>query len=259
MSSFQNFDTNTFDAFKNFADLTIPVKRHLTQVYGTLATLCIVAAIGTYAHISGLFFFGGGTFSFLLALGSFIGITALPNTPDHKSIRYGLLYNFAFMEGLTIGPLIDYILVVDHSERIVMNASILTALVFGSFTLASLLTNKRSFIYLGGLLGSLLSLYSWMTFVNIFLNSKTLYSVELYLGLLMFSGYVMYDTQLIIYRATYLKSFDVVSHTLDLFIDLVGIFVRILLILFKESGDSNNSSSRRRNTRERRRADYVAY
>ncbi|CAH1763154.1 11448_t:CDS:2 [Entrophospora sp. SA101] len=196
MSSFQTFDTNAFDAFKNFGDLTIPVKRHLTQVYGTLATLCVVAAIGTYAHISGLFFFG----------------------------------NFAFMEGLTIGPLIDYILVVDHSERIIMNASILTALVFGSFTLASLLTNKRSFIYLGGLLGSLLSIYFWMTFVNIFLNSKTLYSVELYLGLLMFSGY-----------------------------DLVGIFVRILLILFKESGDGNSSSSRRRNNRERRRADYVAY
>jgi FtsH-binding integral membrane protein len=165
------------------------------------------------------------------------------------------------MDGLTIGPLINYILEVDHSERLIMNASILTALVFGSFTLASLLTNKRSFIYLGGLLGSVLSLYSWMTFINIFLNSKTLYSVELYLGLLMFSGYVMYDTQLIIYRATYLKSFDVVSHTLDLFIDLVGIFVRILLILFKESGDnrSNSSNSRRRNTRERRRADYAGY
>jgi hypothetical protein len=84
MTSFQSFDLNTFDAFKNFTDLTSPVKKHLTQVYSALATLCVVAAIGTYAHISGLFFFGGGTFSFLLALGSVIGITALSDTPDNK-------------------------------------------------------------------------------------------------------------------------------------------------------------------------------
>ncbi|CAG8613570.1 7528_t:CDS:2, partial [Funneliformis mosseae] len=29
-----------------------------------------------------------------------------PNTPDNKNIRYGLLFNFAFMEGLSIGPLV---------------------------------------------------------------------------------------------------------------------------------------------------------
>jgi len=256
MSYFQSYsapDAHTFDAFKNLSDISTPVKRHLTQVYGTLATLCVVAAIGTYIHINELFFFGGGTFAFLLALGSIIGIAALPDTPDNKLIRYGFLYNFAFMEGLSLGPLIDYILVVDHSERIIINACSLTALVFGSFTLVSLLTNKRMFIYLGGLLASTLSIFFWMSFINIFLNSKILYLTELYLGLLMFCGYVIYDTQLIIYRATYLKSFDVVSHTLDLFIDLIGLFVRILIILSKESGNNNNNNNgRRRNNKERR-------
>jgi len=253
-STFGNRNNFSFEAFKNVSDLTKPIQQHLIKVYTTLAALCLLTAVGSYIHITGLFFFGGGLFSFLIGLASLIGISVLPDTPDNKNLRYGLLFNFAFMEGLSIGPLVDHALNINFSGQIVLLATTFTSLIFGSFTLSSLLSNKRTFIYLGGILTSVVSMLFWMSFVNIFIGSKFLFTAELYLGLFVLCGYVIYDTQLIIYRAT-LGSRDVVRHTLDLFVDLIGIFVRILYILIKNSEEKENERRRRNN----RRNQYSAY
>jgi len=49
---------STFEAFKNVSDLSKPIQQHLIKVYATLATLCLLAAVGSFAHVTGLFLFG---------------------------------------------------------------------------------------------------------------------------------------------------------------------------------------------------------
>lgn len=75
------------------------------------------------------------------------------------------------------------------SGQIVLLATTFTSLIFGSFSLSSLLSNKRTFIYLGGILASAVSMLFWMAFFNAFIGSKLLYTAELYLGLFVFCGY----------------------------------------------------------------------
>jgi len=256
-TSFDNWgsrnDIPTSEAFKAMNDLSKPVKEHLIKVYSTLATLCLTTAVGAYVHIAKLFLFGGGVLSSLIGLVSMFGVMVLPDTPENRKIRYGLLFNFAFMEGLSIGPIIDYALKLHSSGTLIINASILTTIIFGAFTLSALLSSRRMWIYLGGILFSAVSILFWISLLNSFFGLRALFSVELYLGLLVFCGYVIYDTQLIVYRATHLGSRDVVMHTLGLFIDLVGVFIRILIILMRNSEEKR----RRKRGGNRNRSGYA--
>lgn len=113
-----------------------------------------------------------------------------------------------------------------------------TAAIFVSFSLAALLSSRRSFLFLGGVLFSslnfmaLLSLFAWL-----FPALRNLQlAVSLYGGLLIFSGYVIFDTQMMVERAAVNgKDADAVRDALELFMDIVSIFVRILVHLIKES------------------------
>lgn len=62
-------------------------------------------------------------------------------------------------------------------------------LIFACFTASAVLAERRSMIYLGGLLASAISVLFWTSFANSFIGSKTLWGAELYIGLFVFAGY----------------------------------------------------------------------
>ena len=57
-------------------------------------------------------------------------------------------------------------------------------------------------------------------------------SLQVYFGLLIFLGYVVYDTQDIIERAHH-GDMDYIKHALILFTDFVAVLVRILVIMVR--------------------------
>lgn len=58
-------------------------------------------------------------------------------------------------------------------------------------------------------------------------------SWQVYFGLLVFVGYIIFDTQDIIEKA-HLGDLDYVKHALTLFTDFVAVFVRILIIMVSD-------------------------
>lgn len=102
--------------------------------------------------------------------------------------RVGLYLAFAACQGLAISRLVDALLVIDPSI-------LGTSGTFAAFTLGALLSKRRSLLYLGGVLGSVLS---WMFIAgldNMWMRSEAIFSLELYVRLFMFVGYVVFDTQ----------------------------------------------------------------
>merc|ERR1719411_612984 len=122
------------------------------------------------------------------------------------------------------------------NPSLVPSALMLTSAIFACFTGAALFAPDGKYLYLGGTLLSGLSTLMFLGLLNIFFHSQLLFQAHLYLGLAIFCGFIMFDTQVIIEKARRGDK-DFIAHSLDLFIDFVQVFRKVLIILMqKEQG-----------------------
>eukprot|EP01084_Bolivina_argentea_P268845 456773_1 len=231
---------NVFDAVFDFSDLSSDVQTHLTKVYRLLSLVIITSILGAAIQIK-YFLLTQFIFPYILCLlAIMISIACIPK--DRFFIRIGLAMLFGLFQGIIIGPLVNE--AIDIDPQIVRAAFILTLCVFVSFSLMAMMTKNKKYLYLGSMLNSFCL---FLLFMNIFPTSFG-YQLSLYGGLIMFIGYVFYDTQQIIKRVEKygLENTDYVSDAITLYIDFVAIFVRILILIMRakqrgEGGSSNNS------------------
>jgi FtsH-binding integral membrane protein len=217
------------DSLKNFRQITPAVQTHLKLVYLTLCVALASSAVGAYLHVSWNI---GGMLTMLGCVGSIAWLFSVPVYEERK--RYGLLMAAALLEGASVGPLIK--LAVDFDPSILVTAVVGTAIAFACFSCAAIVAKRREYLYLGGLLSSGLSILLWLQFAaSIFGHSTGSFMFEVYFGLLIFLGYMVYDTQEIIERAHH-GDMDYIKHALTLFTDFVAVLVRILVIMVSLSG-----------------------
>jgi len=217
------------DKFFNTLDqkLDKELQGHLKKVYSCLAISLLVAAFGAYVHV----FTDILRANIFCTFGAIIALLLLYATPDNgrnEKLRLGYLFGFAFLTGLSTGPLMDYVLKIDPS--IVSTAFFGTCIVFACFTAAAIYAPDRKYLYLGGTLMSLLSTMFWMGLINIFVGSRFLFQLNLYAGLAVMCGFILYDTQLIMEKKRRGDN-DYIWHSVDLFIDFMDIFRRLAIIL----------------------------
>ena len=126
------------------------------------------------------------------------------------------------------------------SPHILVTALVSTFTLFASFTGSALYTKNRSAmaIYLSSFLMTACSSLLVLSMFHLFSfsfggnigGSSLVTMAQMYLGLLVFSAFVMYDTQIMIMKAER-GSNDYLAHSLDLYMDVVGLFMKIVHIL----------------------------
>jgi len=217
-----------FQVLLKTTDINQAVRLHLAKVYATLALTLLAAMVGTIVHLQLNI---GGIITTLLI---FVCMFLLAADREKQNIpkRLGIIALFGFFKGASLGPLIQYAIHLDPS--ILVTAFLGTTCVFICFTLSALLARRRSMLFLGGTLSSMLFYMFLLSVVQIFVKSTLINNINLYLGLFMFCGYILYDTQLIIEKSDR-GSTDFVWDALELFIDFVAVFVRVLIILLQNS------------------------
>lgn len=227
------------DSLKNFRQISPAVQSHLKNVYLSLCCALMASAGGAYLH---LMLNIGGLLTTIACIGSIVWLLSIP--PHEEQKRFGLLMAAALFEGACIGPLIEAAIKVDPS--IVISAFVGSALAFACFSGAAMLARRREYLYLGGLLSSGLSMLMWLHFASaVFGGSAAIFKFEIYFGLLVFIGYVVVDTQEIIELA-HQGDMDYVKHSLNLFTDFVAIFVRILIIMLKNSAEKEKNEKKKK-------------
>ncbi|KAI7871166.1 inhibitor of apoptosis-promoting Bax1-domain-containing protein [Spinellus fusiger] len=237
--------------FSSERSISRPVRQHLLHVYLVIAGMLAIAAYGSQAGAV-----GGGN-SMLLAInntplplagvvGSVLGIRHLST---YNNWRWLLLSVYALFSGMSISSLIETYTLWDPSGNLLLTALSSAVFIFLGFSVSALLAERRSLIYVGGAATSLLGIIFWATIGNMFFGNSLVFSAELYLGLIAFCAFVVYDTQMIVERASAGMT-DVPQHALELFMDLFSLFVRLAVILLKKDEERE-----RKRSRERRRFD----
>ncbi|XP_054258485.1 probable Bax inhibitor 1 [Macrosteles quadrilineatus] len=204
-----------------------PVRTHLKNVYACLTMSTVAAAVGAYVHMY-TEILSAGLLTVIAAVGLLFALMSTPDNGKNRQMRVGFLLGFAFFSGLGMGPLLD--MAVSINPQIIVTAFIGTSVVFASFSIAAMTAQRGQWLYLGGTLMTLLSSLLLLSLANILLGSRLIFQIYLYLGLFLMCGFVLYDTQLIIEKRRSGDK-DFVIHSVDLFIDFIGIFRRLVIIL----------------------------
>lgn len=218
-----------------------PVRQHLKNVYATVTIATLCAAVGGYCHLYSSFF-GAGILSMFGSIASLIALYAIPHDGKNQGQRLAILGVFGFLSGCNLGPLLEVAIAVNPA--LIVEALLGTSVVFACFSLAALYAPRGQYLYLGGTLLSVLSTLCVLSIVNLFIGSVLLYKAYLYISLAVMCGFVMFDTQLIIEKRR-LGNTDYVSHGLELFIDFLSMFRKILILLTEK--ESQNKRNRKRN------------
>jgi len=240
-SSLFNFDrvssSNMVNILFKNTDLDFAVRVHLARVYAVLAFTIVSCVFGCVANfILNL----GGVLSTIVSLG-FIVYLGVSRQALEDSKRIAIIGAFGFFLGCSLGPLIASIIQVDPG--VLFTAIISASLIFTCFSLSALWARRRQYLFLGAVLSSAMSWLFLLSVLSLVFSGRTFANFNLYVGLFVFCGYVVFDTQMIIEKAS-AGDRDYIWHAMELFIDLIAIFVRICIILLQNTGKKRKGGSR---------------
>ncbi|MED3625216.1 Bax inhibitor-1/YccA family protein [Neobacillus thermocopriae] len=194
----------------------------MPSVLRTFALSLAFAFVGTMAGV-----FVPPALFLPLAILEFVMILAAVFFRRKKAISYSFLYIFTFISGITLYPIVAYYASTAGANVVVM-AFATTAVVFSGVAIYAA-KSKRNFSFLGGfLLAALLALVAISIFNIFFPLSSTGMLAYSFIGVLVFSGYVLFDVSRMKHYGV--SAEEVPLMALSLYLDFINLFVSILRI-----------------------------
>jgi len=208
-------------------DINVFVKK----TYQLLAGSLIGGAVGAYVGMGfvsnmispvtgGLTFtyWGAVILEFILLFGLFVAKNKTP-------LNLVLLFAFTFMSGFTLAPTLA-LFIAKNMGFVIGEAFGLTAVAFGALTIFAMNT-KKDFTTMGKMLFITLIVLIVAGIANIFLHLPMLSLIIASVGAVLFSMFILYDTQNII-RGNISSEIEA---AVALYLDFLNLFVSLLQIL----------------------------
>jgi modulator of FtsH protease len=158
----------------------------------------------------------------LLMIGGVIGAQAVRHVPGVNLLA---LFGFTTLTGVIISPVLYYISLTNPAS--IIQAGVLTVGIFGGLT-AYVFISRRDFSFLRGMVVTGLIVVILAGLLNIFIGSTALGFAVAAATLLLFSGFVLYDTSNIIRRY---PTNEYIAGALSLYLDAFNIFLALLRLL----------------------------
>jgi len=222
----QTVKANTNYASYEIEDINAFVKR----TYQLLAGSLIAGAVGAYVGLgfvdkmvsqtggASLFYWGAVILEFVLLFGLFFAKNKTP-------LNLILLFAFTFMTGFTLAPTLAFYIAKDMGY-VIGEAFLLSAIAFGGLTIFAMNT-KRDFTTMGKMLFITLLVVIGASILNIFLHLPMLHLIISAVSAILFSFFILYDTQNIIKGNVSSE----IEAAVSLYLDFLNLFVSLLNLL----------------------------
>lgn len=155
-----------------------------------------------------------------------------------RRFSMNFVYLFTFIDGILMSPIIRYY-VGSMGTNMVISILLATAVIFGGLAFVANRSESGKFLRLGPSLFIGLIVLLIMSIINIFISGSMYNIIISIFGIIIFSGYILYDVSLIKSEIEYgvINDRDDLSiHVLNLYLDFINIFID-LLRLVKELND----------------------
>lgn len=166
-----------------------------------------------------------------LVIFQFVLLFALYAVKEKPGINLAVLFGFTFISGLTITPLLASVFSMPGGAAIVAQAFLMTSVAFGGISMFAL-TTKRDFSSMGKMLFITLIVIVIASLLNIFFASPVLQLAIAGIGAILFSAFILYDTQQII-KGNFSTP---VEAAIALYLDFFNLFISLLQILSAFAG-----------------------
>ena len=198
----------------------------IKQTYQLFAASLLAASVGAYVGLYsslGVAVAGNYWLFVILELGLLVGLMFAKRKAGLNLI---LLFAFTFVSGLTLTPILGRTFAMPGGAAIVAQAFTLTTVAFGGLSVFAMNT-KRDFTTWGKMLFITLIVLLVAMLLNLFFKSPIFQVALSCVSAVLFSAYILYDTQNII-RGNYETP---IEGAVDLYLDFLNLFVSLLRIL----------------------------
>ena len=198
----------------------------LKATYQLFAGSLLAATAGSYIGLGMVNILMGPMKWVLFAIELGLIFFVIPRVKHTPGVNLAVLFAFTFITGLTIAPLLTSIFAMPGGASIVGQAFLMTSIAFGGISMFAM-TTKKDFSFMGKFLFIALIIMIVAGISNIFIQSSMMQLVIASVGALLFSAFILYDTQNII-KGNYDSP---VEAALSLYLDFFNLFISLLQIL----------------------------
>jgi len=200
------------------------VMAFLRSTYQLFASSLLAATAGAYIGLGMVsaissWYWGLVILEFALLFGLYA-------VKEKQGINLIVLFAFTFISGLTITPLLSSVFNMPGGASIVAQAFLMTSVAFGGISMFAL-TTKKDFSGMGKMLFIAVIILIVGSISNIFIGSSILQLGIAMIGALVFSAFILYDTQQIIKGGFSTP----IEAAIALYLDFLNLFISLLQIL----------------------------
>jgi modulator of FtsH protease len=208
----------------------------LRNTYALLGLSLIPTVLGAFIAINMSFSFAQ-QHPFIFAIGAMavlFGMFSAIQANRNSSVGVFLLLALTFLLGLMLGPILQHALHLRNGGQIVGLAAGGTGIIL--LTLASIATTtKKDFSFMGKFLMVGIILMIVASLANIFLQIPAMTLAMSAIGVLLFSGFILYDVSRIVNGG----ETNYVMATLSLYMSIYNLFTSLLQLLMGTMGNND--------------------